>query len=68
MKMGDENTFTCDGCKGTFIKGWTDADAAREYEDTWKDDPEYGEETGVLCDDCHAEFMAWFKEMGIDEK
>jgi hypothetical protein len=49
--MTAQETFTCDGCGGTFAKGWTDAEADAEAQTVWGGVPQ-GAERGILCDDC----------------
>ena len=49
--------FTCEMCKGTFPKGWTDEDAQAEREDNgWVDTPD--EDMCVICDVCYKKVMA----------
>lgn len=54
------DTFTCEGCGGTFAKEWSDEEAEKEYTILWGQ--HMGEERGVLCDDCHKTFHAWLKQ------
>jgi hypothetical protein len=50
-------TFTCDKCHGTFPKGWTEEEARAEAKANFG--AAANGPCGVLCDDCHREFMAW---------
>lgn len=62
-KRGRNNKFTCDHCKQTFIRGWTDQDAHAEMAELYPELPDVTPENkhtlGVLCDDCFVEFRAW---------
>ncbi len=55
--METERTFKCAMCHETFIKGWTDDDAMKEYEQNYGQ--HMGEEYDTVCDACHAAIMAW---------
>lgn len=45
-----EEEFTCDNCHQTFLKGWTDEEAALEMYENLGD---YRGELAVVCDDCY---------------
>jgi hypothetical protein len=53
------DTFTCDGCGGTFPKAWTDEEAEAEAREVWGAMPE---DASVICDDCFHGFMPWVVE------
>ena len=48
--------FTCDVCKKTYPKGWTDEEAAKEAQELWGAKIEASfvkpEDFAVICDDC----------------
>lgn len=50
--------FQCDLCKGIFDKGWTDEEANAEAIETFGG---LHPDDGILCDDCHKEYMKWFE-------
>jgi hypothetical protein len=54
----NDSTYKCASCQGVFEKGWSDEEAAKEYEN------EFGqsindEETELICDDCYDKFKNW---------
>lgn len=59
------NRFTCEKCKMTFNKGWSDEEAMKEYAIA----PWYipDEEKSLLCDDCFIEFKKWFESLSKQE-
>lgn len=59
MSTTTENTFTCDLCKETFVKGWTDEEAMEEHSEIFPESFKPKEEHACICDDCFNEFMAW---------
>jgi len=52
----NDNTFTCDACRGVFEKEWTDEEAREEEADLFG--AMAGPESGIVCEDC------WQKIMG----
>jgi DNA-directed RNA polymerase subunit RPC12/RpoP len=65
MKKRKKGTYVCEVCKKTYEKGWSDEEAAAEYEQTpFKVKPPIGEETGLVCDHCSKKLMKWLKEIG----
>ena len=52
----NNSEFRCGNCGGTFIKGWTEAEARAEQAATWQ--PQPGGEA-VVCDDCFQDMLAW---------
>ena len=52
-------TFTCESCRGTFGKGWSDAEATAEAEELFPgidvSDPSVA---GIVCDGCFEYIMA----------
>lgn len=54
------DTYTCEGCGGTFPKGWTDEEAEAEYEKLYG--KPMGEARGILCDHCDRMFKLWLDE------
>jgi len=55
------NDFNCLKCNQTFIKGWSDEEAEKEFLDA----PYYiqGDDRDVICDDCFDEFKEWFDKL-----
>lgn len=53
--------FTCEKCKKTFDKGWSDEDALKEYEVSPWNLPQDGK--GLVCDDCFTDFKKWFDSL-----
>jgi hypothetical protein len=54
-----QREFTCAKCGGTFNCGWTEEEALAEAQQNWGDVPVVAMDQ--ICDDCHAEFLKWFK-------
>jgi hypothetical protein len=52
--------WTCEGCGGVFATGWSDAAALAEARALLMEGP-----YGVLCDDCHHEYLDWARERGL---
>jgi hypothetical protein len=50
--------INCDKCEETFIKGWSEEDADKEYHSSPWFIP--NQDTGILCEDCFEEFKIWF--------
>lgn len=51
-------TFTCESCRGTFDKGWSDEEAAAEAQENFPGiDISDADEAGVVCDDCYQHIM-----------
>lgn len=59
------NEFTCDNCKQTFMKAWSDEDAKKEYDASPWNLPE--DDIGIICDDCFQEFKTWFSLLSEEE-
>ena len=53
------NSYTCEACKETFEKGWTDEEAQAEAEELWS--KEALKDKAIICDDCYNEFLKWYK-------
>ena len=57
--MTEVETFTCESCRGTFDKGWSDAEATAEAEELFPGidvtDPSVA---GIVCDGCFEYIMA----------
>jgi hypothetical protein len=51
--------YTCARCGGTFTPGWSEEEARAEAAQNWGDVPAVAMDE--ICDDCHTEFMEWFK-------
>lgn len=45
-------TFTCGLCSQTFLKGWSDEDADREYQHLFPEESAKQEAREQVCDDC----------------
>lgn len=52
--------YTCEGCGNTYTKGWSDAAALAEARALNMEGP-----YGILCDDCHHEFLDWARQRGL---
>jgi len=59
-------TYTCDHCKQEFMSDRPDEEAEKEHQEVFGEP--VGEDTGVLCDDCWKEFIAWFNSLPDDKK
>jgi hypothetical protein len=57
--------FTCDNCRDTFIKNWTDAEAKKELNESPWNIP--GDEICILCDNCFEIFQKWFASLTPEE-
>jgi hypothetical protein len=63
--------YTCKGCGGTFIKGWSDEDAREEFFERHPGMP-IDETTAMICDVCYKAIIKDIKENpwkyeGLDE-
>lgn len=59
----NNNTFTCEGCGGTFTKSRTDEDAEAEFRATFPKDAELStEQRGIVCDQCYYLIRRYFQE------
>lgn len=57
--------FICSNCRREFEKGWTEAEAMAEAEARY---PGVGfVDMDVVCEDCEAEFSAWYERHGANE-
>lgn len=63
--MKKDETFKCEFCGETFISGWTDEEAMKEYEKNYGKN--IGEEMDIVCDECHAAIMAWRGNLDKDK-
>lgn len=52
--------FTCRRCGGTFTAAWSREDAEAEAVERFGEMPRDGVS---ICDDCDAEFMAWWTSL-----
>jgi len=48
------NEFTCAICLETFDKGWSDDEAAKEYDEVF---PDAQGDIDVVCDDCYKKMI-----------
>ena len=54
--------FTCDMCRGTFKKGWTEEEAEAEYRGLFNELPkEQKDDRAEICEDCYQLFMSRYK-------
>ncbi len=60
------NEFTCEKCDQTFIKGWSDEEAQKEFDDAPYNIP--GDNRVSLCDDCFKEFYEWFYKLTDEDR
>lgn len=51
----ESNTFTCEDCRGTFDKAWTDEEATAESVAIWG--ALESADAAVVCDDCFETLM-----------
>lgn len=56
----DAETFTCEHCKATFPKAWSDDEAEAEARQNWGGDLPL-EEKAVVCEDCYRKFIGWMQ-------
>lgn len=54
---GIRESYTCENCGGTFTKIWSDEEAWAESESLYP--AQDLEETGIVCDNCFRQIMAW---------
>jgi hypothetical protein len=45
--------FTCENCGQTFKRGWSNAEAEKEYDKNFSFEKELGVERAIVCDDCY---------------
>ena len=50
MREPKQNEFTCDMCRNTYEKEWTDDEAEAEMKEIWGVIPK--EDRAIVCDDC----------------
>lgn len=62
---GQGETFTCGNCGGTFVKGWSDEEAAEEYAVNMPGETKDPAEQAYLCDDCYPRLLAWARDEGL---
>lgn len=55
--------YTCEVCKGEFVKAWPDDRAAAEHETVFGAPPE--DDAGLVCDDCYKRVIAWAATRGL---
>jgi DNA-directed RNA polymerase subunit RPC12/RpoP len=53
----EKNGYRCANCGGIFIKGRSDEEAMKEYEENFEDIFEE-DEVEIVCDDCYKLMMA----------
>jgi hypothetical protein len=56
--IGKEREYVCELCKGTFVSGWSEAEAKAEYQENFGaggDEP-----PSVVCDDCYRRIIEEF--------
>lgn len=65
----EKDTYICEVCKETFIKGQSDEEANKEAEELWgvKNASE-NQNMGVVCDDCYNMMMGQDKDAQINLK
>lgn len=51
--MSIDRFFKCAACEGTFLKGWSDAEATKEYRENYGKDPNLEGDDVIICDSCH---------------
>ena len=59
------NEFTCEKCQQTFIKGWSDEAAEKEFSNAPYNVA--GDDRGLICDDCFKKFQKWFSTLTPDD-
>lgn len=59
--MNNIQTFTCQHCKETFNKLWTDEEAMKAFDCAPWNIP--GDEIGIICDICFVQFKEWFENL-----
>ena len=47
--------FTCDSCKETFLKNWSEEEAVAEYRQLFGEEPEI--DAGSVCDECYEVYL-----------
>lgn len=57
-QIGDP--FTCSICQGTFLRAWSDEEARENYRRRWGT-PVGDEPLRIVCPDCDALFLEWYK-------
>lgn len=60
--MFERYYFTCEGCGGVFLKGWSDEEAQAEYDSVkeWR-----GQPPAHLCEDCYQACLLWAESQGL---
>lgn len=61
--MDTADTFTCEGCAETFLKGWSDEQSRAEYEQNFPLEAAAGESTSYVCTPCFEDFKQNFPFM-----
>lgn len=62
-------TFTCAGCGETFTSAWSEDEAWAEARERFPELlPMNDQDLAVLCSECDARFMEWFKDLSEAEK
>lgn len=55
--------YTCANCKETFLSGWSEAAAEKEYAEHFGHLPKaVREDRTELCEDCYRKFMKWMRQ------
>lgn len=47
-----DNTYECESCRGTFLKGWSDEEARQEHIDRFGCEPDI-DNIALICEQCN---------------
>lgn len=58
--------YTCEGCKGVFLKTCSDEEMMKELESVMPEAK--NDDTAVVCDDCWLDFMGWLADATLEQR